>query len=908
MACKLFSFPLVLLFSVLSFPIVLDAFGQEQANSPPAETNADTSLSVFPGTVHSYTPKQLMRYPFRGLQNYLALVPGVVLQDGSLHVRGNRRNDLGYSLNGTSVTNRFTGLEGVQVIPEAMARIDVYSGGGLMSDGFSGAGVLHTTMKTGGDEFRIAAKYLTDDFAKPGKEFLSTSSYGFRTGVLTAEGPVPGLDDLRFFVAGEHRYMRNRSPMWLTPFSFQLKTDQFHFNGPDIDLPGPVAFSTNYVPNSWTESNTVQGTLTYEWEPLTFHFTGSYQKQSQTQGGEWPAALARFFNQKRTPTLENETSFFRLQATHEVSDDFSYELTAAYQRYSSETLDPDFGSDWKSYTDSLKNAEKGYSGFRSYWQGPISYMVISGFELNHPNAPNNTYSKNSQHAWTFSGKAVYSPFDNFTLQVGGDVEQWTMRLFNIRFINSTMSYLFGWYGNQPHTFASEMERRIFVARSGSINHYGFDVDGNSTDDGFDAPRKPLFASGFAQGTLRYEDLIIDLGLRVEHFDIKQKTFEKFSWELFDPQLDVLDENKLVDMPTSTVVLPRIGLSYPASSSTVLFGSYKETAQLPPLSLIYAGNTYISRTVSVTSRGNAFMPPYTTSLKPEQTAHVEAGLRQRLPHGMLLNVTVFLKSIRDQLTYARSEADGSGFTTWKNTDEASVRGLEFLLALQPRGGFAAQLQYTLSSAKGTGSNPNSSRGTVEQRIQRELLLTPLDFNQTHKATLFLDYVVPEETHPVLDGLGLHCILNYSSGHNYTKLRELEYSGLLNRWNIGAGEHIDPRFVYPAEPPNNSVTPSLFNVDARVSKHFRAGGLDITIFVNVLNLFNTKHVLNVYSVTGSPQDDGVLSSRFAESFTATPGYEAFYRAINLENRWAYMGATGYDLYGTPRQIRVGINVSY
>ncbi|MBX2991260.1 MAG: hypothetical protein KF749_08830 [Bacteroidetes bacterium] len=907
MACKLFSFRHVLLFSVLSFSVVPRALGQEQTNSPPAETSADTSLSVFPGTVHSYTSKQLMRYPFRGLQNYLSLAPGVVLQDGSLHVRGNRRNDLGYSLNGTSITNRFTGLEGVQVIPEAMARIDLYSGGGLMSDGFSGAGILHTTMKTGGDEFRVAAKYLTDDFAKPGKEFLGTSSYGFRTGVLTAEGPVPGIDDLRFFVAGEHHYMRNRRPMWLTPFSFQLENDIFSAN-PGIALPYPVAFSSNYVPNSWTESNTVQGTLTYEWEPLTFHFTGSYQKRAQTQGGEWPAALTRFFNQKRTPTLENETSFFRLHATHKVFDNFSYELTAAHQRYSSETLDPDFGSDWQSYQDSSKNAQKGYTGFLTYWRGPLQYSVIDFFRLNHPNAPNNTFTKSSQQAWTFSGKATYSPLDNLTLHFGGEVEEWTIRFFDIRDIQQTMIYLYGEYGQHPRAFTSDFEKRVLVAQRGRINHYGFDVDGNSVDDGFDSPRKPVIASGFFQGTLRYEDLIIDLGLRVESYNIKQKTFEDFTWEVFDNRFEVLDETKLTDMPSSTVILPRLGLSYPVSASTVLFGSYGETAQLPPLNLIYAGNTYLSRTLSLTSRGQAFLPPYTTSLKPERTAHIEAGLRQRLPYGILLNATVFLKSIRDQLAYARSWTDDTGgFTTWKNRDEASVKGLEFALTLTRKSGFSAQLFYTLSSATGTGSDPRSRAGRVEQRIAEDFLFSPLDFNQTHKATLFLDYVVPQETHPVLDGLGLHCILHYSSGHNYTKLRD-NLSGSWTPWNLGVLDFVDPRGASPAEPLNNSNTPPVFNVDARLSKHFRAGGLDITVFVNVLNLFNNQHVLNVYSLTGSPQDDGVLTSLRTQGFTSTPNYEAFYRAINLQNRWAYMGATGNDLYGTPRQIRVGLNVSY
>ena len=82
----------------------------------------------------------------------------------------------------------------------------------------------------------------------------------------------------------------------------------------------------------------------------------------------------------------------------------------------------------------------------------------------------------------------------------------------------------------------------------------------------------------------------------------------------------------------------------------------------------------------------------------------------------------------------------------------------------------------------------------------------------------------------------------------------------------------------------------------------------LFVNVLNLLNTKHVLNLYSVTGSPTDDGTLASRYADQLAAVPNYEAFYRAINLQNRWAYMSASGNDIYGTPRQIRFGLNVSY
>jgi hypothetical protein len=80
--------------------------------------------------------------------------------------------------------------------------------------------------------------------------------------------------------------------------------------------------------------------------------------------------------------------------------------------------------------------------------------------------------------------------------------------------------------------------------------------------------------------------------------------------------------------------------------------------------------------------------------------------------------------------------------------------------------------------------------------------------------------------------------------------------------------------------------------------------------VTNLLNAKQIVNVYPTTGSAQDDGWLSSPAASQFKAIPNYEAFYRAINNENRYAVMGTsgrgagTGADLYGIPRQIRVGL----
>jgi hypothetical protein len=107
----------------------------------------------------------------------------------------------------------------------------------------------------------------------------------------------------------------------------------------------------------------------------------------------------------------------------------------------------------------------------------------------------------------------------------------------------------------------------------------------------------------------------------------------------------------------------------------------------------------------------------------------------------------------------------------------------------------------------------------------------------------------------------------------------------------------------------------NIDLAVNKVFPIGSVKMEIFVHITNLLNTKQVLNVYPTTGLAEDDGWLNNPLAASYLTVPQYADFYRAINLENRWSWVGlpergqvlgtATGFvnDIYGVPRQIRLG-----
>jgi hypothetical protein len=123
--------------------------------------------------------------------------------------------------------------------------------------------------------------------------------------------------------------------------------------------------------------------------------------------------------------------------------------------------------------------------------------------------------------------------------------------------------------------------------------------------------------------------------------------------------------------------------------------------------------------------------------------------------------------------------------------------------------------------------------------------------------------------------------------------------------------DPRNRTPVEPLGASTTPWVFNVDLRADKSFRAGPVMLTVFARVSNLFNTKHVLNVYNRTGNAYDDGFLSNpnlsaQIVENLGDT--YVELYEAVNLENRSHFLNNYGFDLFGTPREIRFGLTAAF
>ncbi len=861
-------------------------------------------------TVRVTTQEDIKNLPIRGLDNILSLQAGVVDQDNQLYVRGGRAGEVAYFVEGASTTNPITNTQTFSVIQEAVEELQLQAGGYTAEFGGANSGIARTTLRTGQSIYKGSFDIQTDNFAKPGADYLGSSSFGYTNMVATVSGPV--IKNLKFFLAGQHFFIRNRGRLLIEPFRFDnMVTDINDSRGAGFPLPGPIEFKKNYIPGNWLQNYSVQGNMNYELQSMKFKLSGSYTYDKSPFDNRWPTALVRYFN-KRSRIDHNTTGFTNFRFTHVVNPKTFYEVALSYQNRYFRRVDPDFGDDWTFYTDSTKNAELGYTGWRRPYAGPLPYSIINGFTMTHENAPNNSYFKNQQRSFGFSGDLTTQLTSNWEFKFGAKLDSWIARNYSVGNIQAAMEYLYGTDGRTPRTFASDYERRVRLSKAGTINHYGYDVDGNEINSGLDAPRKPLFASAYVQNKLEYKDIILNLGLRYEYFDTKNKTFKDPLQPDFNPDLDVIDEEKLEEAKPFNLVLPRVSFSFPVTDVTVFYAMYGKYAQMPSLNQLFIGNTTLSRTVSPITRGNAFLTPVGFLMTPERTTQYEMGIRQTLSDNFAFTVSGFYKDLKDQLQVRSyvNEAGSKLFTAYLNEDFGTIKGLEMTLELRRTNRLATKLNYTLSDARGTGSNSRSAFGAVEQNIGRPTnFINPLDFNQTHSGSLLLDYRFDKgDGGPILEQMGVNVIFSFNSGHSYTKIKELKELGQANVWDVGVEPLNDPRASFPTEPINSSTTPWVYNIDLSLSKKLNLGVLDAEFYVNVLNLLNTKNILNVYPTTGTAQDDGWLGNPLAAPFHQIPNYTDFYKAINSKNRWAYMTATGNDMFDSPRQVRFGVRLEF
>jgi len=802
-------------------------------------------------------------------------------------------------------------------IPEALEGINVSAGVSDARFGRALSGQVMSTMKTGGQQLEIFGDLRTDEFVSTGKEFLGTTSFGHRDAILTLGGPLPGLDQTRFFLAGRHLFLRNRQPRFVTPFSVDLQAYQY-----SEPFPGPLVIDQTTFANNTEEQNVVQGNIVHEDGPLRIQLTGHYGVGSYTLGSDWPSRIQRFYNQRRNSEMKTTSAFLGLTGRYAFTPSTSMEVRASYGMNSSRTVDPDFGETWTLYADSVADAAIGYSSARYRWEGVGQYYTSYAFAADRQGEAPDSYARQSQSDWSATLQLEHRLNDEMVLSLGTEMDAWTMKRFSVEYISFLMNYLYGTRLNAPpRSFASSEARRWLAARTGNVDAYGYDVDGNAVDEGPDAPFHPFFASAFASHLWKTANFILETGLRYESYYVGSGTFR----DPRDPRLvayksgmEYIPEEKIIDSEVHGFFLPRIRAQYRTAGGTEFFASAGSFAQMSSLDRVLHSYPYTLRTVSPSYRGNAFLTPIGVMIRPERCNLIEVGVSHHLSAHVRVGLSSYLKTTWNLTTFRRMVIEGTdSYSYYANDDEARMKGVEISLFADNIHGFRGGLSYALSEVRGNGAHPGSSIGYVEGQPSDGSFpgLSLLEYSQTHRGTLYLSYRGGESAGSVLQGIGLNLLMTFNFGHHRAQFEPRpELYGIVEPMMSGVGDFQLPWFPLGREVRGPLATPAIFNIDLSISKQMRIGGAELEVYAVILNVLNTKHVLNVYPLTGSSTDDGALT--VWPRFQSEPGLAPLYQALNIENRWAYHQASipwynrelltsgTRDIYGTPRQIRLGI----
>ncbi|MCB9273706.1 MAG: TonB-dependent receptor [Lewinellaceae bacterium] len=352
---------------------------------------------------------------------------------------------------------------------------------------------------------------------------------------------------------------------------------------------------------------------------------------------------------------------------------------------------------------------------------------------------------------------------------------------------------------------------------------------------------------------------------------------------FDPNVSFEDYEVQVNF------MPRLAFSFPISDEANFFAHYDILVQRPPSNTIATPLDYfyfVERSDAVKNN---------PSLKPERTIDYEVGFQQKLSNTSALKIAAYYKEMRDmiQIRTFFPVAVISQYTTYDNQDFGTVKGFSFQYDLRRTGNISFNANYTLQFADGTGSDANSQRGLGSRGVLRTLF--PLNFDERHRIVANIDY-------------------RYSSGNSYTGPRlfgadifanagvNLQTVAVSGRPYTAALQALQLGGTGTVGALNGARKPWNFTINLRVDKNFDLGNrLGLNVYCRVSNLLDRRNVINVYSATGSPEDDGYLRTPQGQSQLRT--IESSQRQLEAfldSYQWRILNPNFYSL---PRRIYVG-----
>ncbi|MCC6256304.1 MAG: TonB-dependent receptor [Ignavibacteriaceae bacterium] len=348
-------------------------------------------------------------------------------------------------------------------------------------------------------------------------------------------------------------------------------------------------------------------------------------------------------------------------------------------------------------------------------------------------------------------------------------------------------------------------------------------------------RKPFEFSAYIQDKLELNEMIINVGVRMDYFTSDGQVLnDPTDPDIYRPRKEVNIQKSLADRKNSNAngdpwykkagseikISPRLGVAFPITDRGVIHFSYGHFFQIPNFDLLYTNPEFKfgAGTGNLGIAGNS-------NLKAQQTISGEVGVQQAFSEDISVDLTAYFRDIRNlagtRADEIRLPGGSSSYSQYVNSDFGFVQGIVFTVTKRLSNNWSATVDYTFQSAKGNASDPAANRQAIIDGTQPEIKLIKLNWDQTHTINVTFSYASE-------DNWGFSLIGQYGSGFPYTPTSQLNISALLT---------------------NSELKPVTTNVDLRAYKDFVFGDFRLSLFARVYNLFDISNQLNVYNDSGT-----------------------------------------------------------
>ena len=472
------------------------------------------------------TAKEIEDMPVESFLGVLTTHAGVNQSaGGALHVRGGRSNEVGYYIDGVSVSNPFyTNSLAVSVSNKALEEMKLVSGAFNAEYGNAMSGVVNVTIKDGGKNYDGSLSYYTGDYSSSAHDIFPNIDDQDFTANSTFDGFISGPvlpflgDKLTFNVS----LRRSESEGYLYGIREHNPSDYAYFP-PSGDWYIQITGDSSYVPMNPSQSTNGLSKITWRVSPTMKISTQSILSKAQSKS----YSHAYKYNPDGVGTSYSANNNHSIKINHSLSPKSFYEANL----FISDT-------DYKNYLYEDTTDSRYVSTDYINTEPTSATFLFGGTQMGH------TYRVSN---------SVGGKFD-FTIQMNDRHELKTGFSFRKDILEErNFSILYNYNYRQP-TVLPENESPYHV-------YYN---------------KEALQYSAYIQDKMEYSSMIMNLGVRYDVFVPNDSSIA----DLVYPAAGKNDAGK------KTMISPRVGVSLPITDKGFFHFSYGHFYQMPTLRNLY----------------------------------------------------------------------------------------------------------------------------------------------------------------------------------------------------------------------------------------------------------------------------------------------------------------------------------